>query len=74
LKFLSLADNQFLESIEVIEAVNNCMVKNTVLGRYDLRYNFTADTFVEALTNSLDNAPHVFDIEIDERIAKETLE
>ena len=74
LRYLSLADNQFLESIEVMEAVNNCMLKNQGLGKYDFRYNFTADTFVENLCKTMETATHVYDVQIDERIAKETLE
>lgn len=50
------------------------MTMNTGLGRYDFKYNFTMDTFVENLCKTLEQASHVFEIGIDERIAKETLE
>ena len=68
LKYFSIPDNQFNESIEVMEAVNQCMKKNEGLGKYDFRYNFTGDTFVENLCKTLETANHIFDIQIDERI------
>ena len=43
LKQIVLADNQFLEEDEVLEAINDCMVKNQNLGRYDFKYNFISD-------------------------------
>ena len=43
LKQIVLADNQFLEEDEVLEAINDCMIKNQNLGRYDFKYNFISD-------------------------------
>ena len=43
LKQIVLADNQFLEEDDVLEAINDCMCKNQNLGRYDFKYNFISD-------------------------------
>jgi len=43
LKQIVLADNQFLEEDDVLEAINDCMIKNQNLGRYDFKYNFISD-------------------------------
>ena len=74
LKKIYLADNQFMEEDDVLEAIDMCMKKNQNLGRYDFRYNFISDYGVQAICETLDQANHVFEIEIPERISKETLE
>jgi len=43
LKQLVLADNQFLEEDEVLDAIDTCMTRNQTLGRYDFKYNFISD-------------------------------
>ena len=43
LKQIVLADNQFLEEDEVLEAIDLCMIKNQNLGKYDFKYNFISD-------------------------------
>jgi hypothetical protein len=43
IKKIYLADNQFDESDEVLDAIRNCFIKNKSLGRYDIRYNNIMD-------------------------------
>lgn len=74
LKKIYLADNQFMEEDEVLEAIDKCMKKNQTLGRYDFRYNFISDYGVQAISDTLEEANHVYEVEIPERISKETLE
>eukprot|EP00350_Pseudokeronopsis_sp_OXSARD2_P003601 CAMPEP_0170546456 /NCGR_PEP_ID=MMETSP0211-20121228/4810_1 /TAXON_ID=311385 /ORGANISM="Pseudokeronopsis sp., Strain OXSARD2" /LENGTH=78 /DNA_ID=CAMNT_0010850935 /DNA_START=703 /DNA_END=939 /DNA_ORIENTATION=+ len=51
-----------------------CMVKNKELKRYDIKYNTVEDEGVKFLTEVLGElATHVFEVEISERIKKETL-
>lgn len=49
-------------------------MKNKTLGRYDLRYNNFENSGIERLTAFLEEANHIFEVEISERISKETLE
>jgi Ran GTPase-activating protein (RanGAP) involved in mRNA processing and transport len=44
LKKIFLADNQFGEEEEVLEAIRDCWFKNKTLARYDIRYNKFEDT------------------------------
>lgn len=60
LKQIVLADNQFLEEDDVLEAINDCMCKNQNLGRYDFKYNFISDYGVLRLADTLEKANHVF--------------
>jgi len=69
-----LSDNQFQEEDDVLESIEKCMVKNTRLGRYDFKYNFITDYGVQFICDVLEKANHVFEVEIPERISKETLE
>lgn len=49
--------------------VEFCMVKNKNLGKYDFKYNNISDYGLKTLTTILTTtAPHVFDIEIPERV------
>jgi len=50
------------------------MKKNVNLGRYDFRYNFISDYGVTRICEIIEEATHVFEVEIPERISKETLE
>jgi len=74
LKKIHLADNQFSEENEVLEAIGKCMMKNENLGRYDFRHNFIGDYGVECICEHLEKANHVFEVEIPERISKDTLD
>jgi len=85
LKKIYLNDNQFMEEEEVLQAIQDCMIKNKELGRYDFRFNFISDygklafiilfvLGVERITDILSQANHVYDVEIPERISKECLE
>ena len=50
------------------------MLKNTNLGRYDFKFNFITDYGVQYICDVLERANHVYEVEIPERISKETLE
>jgi hypothetical protein len=54
--------------------MRGCWNKNKTLGRYDFRYNTLTDVGVEKMTSFLEEATHVFEVEISERVKKETLE
>ena len=43
LKKIWLADNQFNEEDDVLDAIETCMKKNLNLGRYDFNHNFLTD-------------------------------
>ena len=43
LKKIYLADNQFNEHVEVLEAIKACMGRNKTLARYDFRNNDLKD-------------------------------
>lgn len=58
----------------MLDAIDRSMRKNVSLGRYDFRYNFLSDYGVERIIETLTEANHVFDVEIPERISRETLE
>lgn len=57
-----------------MEAFKKCCIKNKNLGRYDLKYNNIQDKGVEFITGFLPEANHVVEIEVSERISKETME
>jgi hypothetical protein len=63
-----------LEEDEVLDAIDKCMRTNTNLGRYDFRFNFLTDYGVNRIIDTITEANHVFEIEIPERIEKETLD
>jgi hypothetical protein len=63
-----------MEEDDVLDAIDKCMVKNVNLGRYDFRFNFIGDYGVGKIVETLEQANHVFEVEIPERISKETLE
>lgn len=58
----------------MLDAIDSCMRKNQNLGHYDFRYNFISDYGVGRICNTLEDASHVSNVEIPERISKETLE
>ena len=68
LKKIYLADNQFNEDDSVMEAMRQCMVRNKNLGRYDIRYNTVLNKGVGLITQYLEEANHVFEVEISERV------
>ena len=43
LKKIHLADNQFNEDPEMLDAIRNCMARNKSLARYDFQYNDLKD-------------------------------
>jgi hypothetical protein len=57
-----------------MEAIDKCMKKNQNLGHYDFRYNFLSDYGVGEICRTLEAANHVYNVEIPERISKETLD
>ena len=63
-----------MEEDEVLDAVQFCMERNQVLGRYNFKYNFIGDYGVERLCEIMDKCNWVYDIEIPERISKKVME
>ena len=74
LSHLLLADNQFNEDDSVLDAIRSCFIKNQKLGHYDFRYNTLENYGVEKITSFLEEATWVSNVEISERISRETLE
>jgi Ran GTPase-activating protein (RanGAP) involved in mRNA processing and transport len=73
LEQFNIADNQFGEEEEVLQAFKFCMKKNQTLGHYDLKFNAINDEGVKFLTEVLIEAEHVYDVEISERVTQEIL-
>lgn len=72
LKKIYLADNQFNEEPETLEAIRACMNRNKSLARYDFRNNDLKDEAVIFFTDMLGpeeegKISHVTEIEISER-------
>jgi hypothetical protein len=68
-----IADNQFGDEDNVMQAFKFCMKNNTTLGHYDLKFNSIGDDGVKFLTEVLIEAEHVFDVELSERVTQEYL-
>jgi hypothetical protein len=73
MKKVYLADNNFHDSEEMLVQIEDTFKSNPELKRYDFKYNVFRDEGVEKMTEILDEAKHVYDVEISERIGKETL-
>jgi len=74
LKRINLSDNQFNDVPETMECIRFCFLKNLELGRYDFKYNNITENGVEELCKILEEARHVFELDITERISKEMAE
>lgn len=75
LKKISLADNQFGEDPEVLESIKYAWTKNNHLAKYDFRFNAIYDSGVKALTEYMEVATHITEVEISERVkSKEVVE
>ncbi len=68
LKKIYLADNQFGEEEQVLESIKFAWHKNVTLGKYDLKFNALYNHGVEKLTEYMETAQHVFDVEVSERV------
>mmetsp|Transcript_25467 Transcript_25467/g.28291 ORF Transcript_25467/g.28291 Transcript_25467/m.28291 type:complete len:193 (+) Transcript_25467:331-909(+) len=73
LEQFNVADNQFGEEDEVLQAFKFCMTRNKNLAHYDLKFNAFGDEGVKFLTEVLLEASHVWDVEISERVTQELL-
>lgn len=73
LEQFNIADNQFGDDEDVLQAFKFCMTKNTTLGHYDIKFNSINDEGIKYLTEVLTEAEHVFDVEISERVTQEIL-
>ena len=71
LKRISLADNQFSDCANTMAAIKFCFLKNEGLGKYDFKFNNITENGVEEFCKILEEAKHVFDVEITERISQE---
>ena len=69
-----LADNQFGEEDEVLESIQRAWLKNTTLGKYDFKFNAFYSKGIKKLTEYLEQANHVSEVEISERVEREVLE
>ena len=69
-----LADNQFGEEEQVLESIKFAWHKNTHLGKYDFKFNALYNVGVEKLTEFMETATHIFDVEVSERVDREVLE
>jgi len=68
-----MADNGFDDEDDVLEAMRNCFLRNKTLGRYDIRYNNFSEDGIKEITELLGEAPHVFDVEVSERMDEEVM-
>jgi Ran GTPase-activating protein (RanGAP) involved in mRNA processing and transport len=73
LEQFNIADNQFGEDDEVLQALKFCMKRNLTLGHYDLKFNAINDEGIKFLTEVLIEAEHVWDVEVSERVTQEIL-
>ena len=73
LEQFNIADNQFGEEDEVLQAFKFCMTRNKTLTHYDIKFNAIMDDGVKYLTEVLLEASHVWDVEISERVTQEIL-
>ena len=69
-----LADNQFIESDDVLQAIRGCFIRNKTLVSYDFRFNFIENDGVEQIGEFLVEAPHVTHVDVPERLSKEVIE
>lgn len=68
-----LADNQFGEQPEVLDALKRTMIMNVNLKRYDIKFNGIYDPGLEYLTDTLATATHVYEVEVSERVSPDVL-
>lgn len=74
MKKVFIADNQFFETDEVLDAIEKSFKKNLVLSHYDFKNNFIGEDGVNRICDILEETPHVSKVEVSERISKETYE
>jgi hypothetical protein len=73
MKKVHLADNNFNDDEKVMLAIEDTFRTNAELKRYNFKYNTFTDEGVTRMTTLLDEAKHVYDVEVSERIDKEIL-
>jgi len=71
---VSIADNQFSDTEEVLAAIEKTWKKNEKLTKYDFRHNDITDEGVEFLIGCLKEASHVFELGVSEWINEETMD
>lgn len=59
---VQMADNQFFETDEVLEAIEKCFKRNTILTSYDFKNNFIGDDGVLRIAEILEEANHVSNV------------
>lgn len=62
LKKLGLQDNQFMQTEEVLDAIQFCMEKNKELTKYNFKYNFISDDGVDRICDIMAIADHVSEV------------
>lgn len=73
LEQFNIADNQFGDDEDVLAALKYSMMKNQVLGHYDMKFNSIGDDGIRFLTETLIEAEHVYDVEVSDRVTQELL-
>lgn len=74
IKKIYLADNGWgSDDNDVMDSLQDTMVKNKVLVKYDLQHNVMTEEGVLKIVNYLAKAPHVCDIQIAEFVSEETI-
>lgn len=68
-----IADNQFDDKDEILQAFSFCMTRNKVLSHYDLRFNAIQDDGIKHLTEVLLEATHVWNVEVGEKVTQDIL-
>lgn len=68
-----MGDCQFNDSAEVLENLQFCMVNAKKLSKYDLKHNNITDDGVDKICTFLEEANHIFEVEISEWVNEETL-
>lgn len=73
LEQFNIADNQFGDDQDVMQAFKFWMTRNLTLKHYDIKFNSIGDDGVKYLIEILNEATHVCDVEISERVTQEIL-
>jgi len=74
LEIIGLADNQFDDEDDVLEAIKQCWQKTQKTKTWDLRYNGITDKGLEHFTQILPECPIVSKVDVSEKVDKDLLE
>lgn len=71
---VSVSDNQFSDTEEVLNQIQKTWKKNEKLTKYDFKHNDITDDGVEFLIGCLKESGHVFELGVSEWINEETMD